>query len=253
VTACLGAGPQGVFLAKEPARACAGARDRGRCSGILPAPTRRRDLLNGPARRGEHGEMFCPASCGVLRRLGLPAATLRKSRPGCGEPRRGRRAGRFAANPRGSALLLALLLSALLSVLLLGSAGAMLLAVRMQTSLEETTELFYLAEAALARGKAYCLSVSSWPHPEETAPGSDPETGGTQPDSPIGRWVSWGRGRFFLAAYDLDREAPAPALAAGSGILLVATAAIGEDREKKLCLLLEDPPSCRTMAWWEPE
>ena len=140
---------------------------------------------------------------------------------------------------KGSVLLMSLLLCAFLSALLLGAAGSVLYAARVEKSFEESAQLFYIAEAGLARGKAFCRSVSAWPEDET--------------DTPFSRWIAWGPGRFYVVAYDLSRNRPAPSFTRGTGILMVATAAMGERRQQRVCMLMEEPPSCQTLAWWEPE
>jgi len=155
---------------------------------------------------------------------------------------------------RGSVLLLSLFLCSLLSVLVLGAAGSLMLAEKTEASLAESTQLIYLAEAGLAHARSYCRSVSAWPPAAGEVPVGEELVGDAAgEEAPLDRWIPWGPGKYKLQAAVLS-ENPSPTPGFGElGILVQATGAMGDHRKKKLQALLEEPPSCRIIAWWEPD
>ncbi len=120
--------------------------------------------------------------------------------------------------------------------------------------MEISTELFYLAEAGLARTLAHLRLAA---HPGEGSAGDDGQ-GAAEERIPtrvssevLDRWVPYGRGRILVRAYPLpDRSQPF--LRGATGVLLVATARMGDRYRKRLCLLSDGPPAWRILAWWEP-
>jgi hypothetical protein len=66
------------------------------------------------------------------------------------------------------------------------------------------------------------------------------------------KWVPFGNGKYFLSVRsiaDLPREHPFSTR--GSGLLVEASAQMNQNNEIGIKILLEDPPSCRLIAWWQ--
>ena len=152
---------------------------------------------------------------------------------------------------RGSVLLLTVVLLCLLSVLFLLATNSVLLGTRARRSLEESLEMFYIAEAGLSHGQAFCAAHGdAWFSPVGENEDKD-ATGHPEIDSPFDRWVSFGRGRYRIEAYRLGLD-DQPFVDRHDGILILSTAELEGVGRKRAFLLLEDPPSCEPLAWWEP-
>ncbi len=155
-------------------------------------------------------------------------------------------------NCRGSVLLLTVVLISLLSVLLLAATNSILLGLRARDSLQASLEMLHVAGAGLAHGQAFCTAHG------ETSPslGSAVETEDTEEEpaveDPFGAWFPFGRGEYRIQAFRLGTD-PQPFLKGDSGVLLVSTARLEGEGQRRACLLLEEPPSCRSLAWWEPD
>lgn len=155
-------------------------------------------------------------------------------------------------NCRGSLLLLTVILLCLLSVLFLFATNTVLLGTKVRESLLASVETLYIAEAGLSHGQAFCAA-----HGEEafaTAEETEGEGGteGSEIEAPFEAWLPFGRGEYRLQAYRLSTDAQ-PFVLRDSGILLVSTARLQEgEARRRVCLLLDEPPSCRALAWWEP-
>jgi hypothetical protein len=154
-------------------------------------------------------------------------------------------------NSRGSILLLTVILLSLLAVLFLLVTNTILLGTQARESFRASLEMLYIAEAGLAHGQAFCVAQG------ETSPllaGEAEEGGeGNEPDSkaPFEEWIPFGSGEYRIQAFLLHADAQ-PFVKKDTGILLVATARLSGEGRRRACLLLEDPPSCRSLAWWEP-
>jgi hypothetical protein len=148
--------------------------------------------------------------------------------------------------------LLTVILLSLLSVLYLLVTNSVILGTRARESLQASMRMFYIAEAGLSHAQAFCVasgersSVLAGPvgNQEEL---SEPEDGG-----PFGNWFPFGDGEYRIQAYSLGED-PQPFVERDSGILFVATARLGGEGRKRICLLVEEPPSCNPLAWWEPD
>jgi hypothetical protein len=161
---------------------------------------------------------------------------------------RGREA--LKQNCRGSILLLSVVLLSFLSVLLLLVTNSILLGTRARESLRASMEMLYIAEAGLAHGQAFCVAQG------EASPLLDGEVEGEEvseadAEAPFGWWIPFGEGEYRIQAFRLGADAQ-PFLERDTGILLVATARLAGEGRRRACLLLQDPPSCRSLAWWEP-
>ncbi len=159
-------------------------------------------------------------------------------------------------NSRGGVLLMTLILSSFLSALILLAADSLLHGSKVVGSLETSMELLYLAEAGLAHGQAFCKARGNDYFSQDRASQNDAsgrDENGAVPEDPFERWIPFGRGRYYLEVHAFSQEGRStPYLARDSGILIVATAAIGEMRTREVCLLLSDPPGFEYLAWWEP-
>jgi hypothetical protein len=80
----------------------------------------------------------------------------------------------------------------------------------------------------------------------------DEDTGEPEVDDPFGLWLPFGPGRYRVEAYQLGLDEQA-FVDRDSGILLVSTAQFEGTGQKRVCLLIDNPPSCSVLAWWEPE
>jgi hypothetical protein len=152
---------------------------------------------------------------------------------------------------RGSILLLTVILLSLLSVLFLLVSNSILLGTQARQSLRSSLEMLYIAEAGLAHGQAFCLAHG------ETSPLLAREEEGEEvsepaAEAPFEAWLPFGEGEYRVQAFRL-RTDPQPFLKRGAGILLVGTARLDGEGSRRACLLLDDPPSCRSLAWWEPD
>ena len=154
-------------------------------------------------------------------------------------------------NTRGSILLLTVILLSLLSVLFLLVVNAFLLGTKARDSLRSAVEMLYVAEAGLAHGQAYCVDYGET-SPLLTREEQAQEVTEPDPKSPFDSWLSFGRGEYRIRAFRLGMDAQ-PFLARDTGVLLVATARLDSHGQRRACLLLDDPPSCRSLAWWEPD
>lgn len=167
---------------------------------------------------------------------------------------------------RGSVLLLTLLLLSFLSTLLLLAGYERALGTRAQAALEQAVTLLYTAQAGVAHGRALCARIDlSSPDAGAPGEGEPPEgegedagrEGGETPEDlvpPLERRVTFNAGTYRLRIFALaDEAAERPPVDVGdSGVLLIVRAEGGQGC-KSLHVLLEDPPACRPVAWWEPE
>ena len=164
----------------------------------------------------------------------------------------GRGRYRHEQSCRGSILLLTVILLSLLSVLFLLVTNTVLLGTQARDSLRTSLEMLYIAEAGLAHGQAFCVMHG------ETSPllatESEEEGEGTEADAeaPFGTWLPFGRGEYRVQAFRLRTDGQ-PFVEKDAGILLVATARRDGEGSRRACLLLDDPPSCRSLAWWETD
>jgi hypothetical protein len=157
----------------------------------------------------------------------------------------------YLADSQGSVLLLTVIVLCLLSVLFLLATDSVILGTRATQSLTDSLEMFYIAEAGLSHGQAFCVmagetSLVSTVELESEEEVSTPELG-----DPFGVWHPFGRGRYRVEAYELGLDEQ-PFLDRDSGILLVSTAQLEAIGQKRVFLLLDQPPSCSVLSWWEP-
>jgi hypothetical protein len=147
--------------------------------------------------------------------------------------------------------LLAVILLSLLSVLFLLLTNSVLMGTKARSSIQASMEMLYIAEAGLAHGQAFCaahgqtspiLTGTQPPEGEEGAPGG---TG------PFDVWLPFGPGEYRLEVFRLNKDAQT-FLKRDEGLLLVAVARRHGLGRRRACLLLDDPPSCLPIAWWEP-
>jgi len=154
-------------------------------------------------------------------------------------------------NTRGSILLMTLILCSFLSVCLLLAADSLLMGNKAQDAFRSSLDLFYLAEAGLAHGRSFCMTHDVQDMLEQSG---DAEEGDGEPLSPFHDRIDWGGGSYSLKAYlPADSGERALPVQGASGLLLSVSANLGPDRNKRLLVLLEEPPSCRVLAWWEPQ
>jgi hypothetical protein len=155
------------------------------------------------------------------------------------------------AGSQGSVLLLTVIVLCLLSVLFLLATDSVLLGTKARQSLQDSFEMFYIAEAGLSHGQAFCLDGGeTWfVSPEE--PEADEDATKPEVDHPFGLWLPFGRGRYQVEAYQLGLDEQ-PFVNRDSGILLVSTAQLKGTGQRRVCLLMDQPPSCSVLAWWEP-
>lgn len=156
------------------------------------------------------------------------------------------------ADSRGSVLLLTVVLLALLSVLFLLVTNSVLLGTRARKSLQASMEMFYIAEAGLYHGQAFCEAYGEKSSVLTRAIEEGGEVDESEIETPFDAWLSFGRGEYRINAYRLSTDTQ-PFVERDSGVLLVATARLQGDGRKRVCLLLDEPPSWRALAWWEPE
>jgi hypothetical protein len=152
----------------------------------------------------------------------------------------------------GSILLLTVVLLSLLSVLFLLAANSVLLGTNARESLQASLEMLYIAEAGVAHGQAFCTAhgeTSPALATEASAEGEEAEPG---VEDPFGLWLPFAGGEYRLKSFRLEAETQ-PYVDRDSGILIVSTARLNGEGRRRVCLLLDDPPSCRTLSWWEPE
>ena len=156
------------------------------------------------------------------------------------------------ADSRGSILLLTVVVLCLLSVLFLLATDSVLLGTKARQSLQDSLQMFYIAEAGLSHGQAFCVAAgeTSFLSSEELEVGED--AGKPEVDDPFGVWVPFDRGKYQVEAYQLGLDEQ-PFVDRDSGILLVSTAQLEGIGQERACLLLDEPPSCSVLAWWEPE
>jgi len=154
-------------------------------------------------------------------------------------------------NSRGSILLLTLILLAVLSVLFLLVTNSVLLGTQSRQSLRTSLEMLYVAEAGLAHGRAFCVAHGE-NSPLLTRREEGEEMIEPHAEAPFEAWLPFGKGEYRVQAFRLGTD-PQPFLKKDSGVLFVATARLDGEGRRRVCLLLEDPPSCRSVAWWEPD
>ena len=159
---------------------------------------------------------------------------------------------RQATDARGSVLLLTVVILSILAALLFLITNYVLLGTKSGEALHASLEMLYIAEAGLSHGRAFC-TASGKTSPLLAGETAETPTGGTSGnESPFGVWIPFGRGEYRIQAFRLN-SAARPFIKKDSGILLVATARLQGEGQRRICLLLDEPPSCRTLAWWEPD
>ena len=166
--------------------------------------------------------------------------------------RRSRWPKRCLTGCHGSVLLLTAVLLSLLSVLILLAVNYVLLGMKARESLQASLEMFHIAEAGLAHGEAFCAahgetSPALASAAEKEAPEEDPAI-----EDPFGRWFPFGRGEYRIRAFRLGTDTQ-PFLSRDSGVLFVSTGRLEGEGRRRACLLIEEPPSCLRLAWWEPD
>jgi len=166
----------------------------------------------------------------------------------------GKRRNPDGAGRKGSVLLLVVVVSVFLSGLVVLAVSGLVLDRRGTEGLKAGIRVFYLAESGLAHGHATCRSLGEAALIKTSGSGNEGAVG-VEPgpeESPFGRWIVFGDGRYRVEAYDLSLE-ESPYLDRDSGILLVSTGSLAENPVKRLCLLLDGPIDWKSLAWWEPE
>jgi len=156
------------------------------------------------------------------------------------------------ADSQGSVLLLTVIVLSLLSVLFLLATDSVILGTRATQSLLDSLEMFYIAEAGLSHGQAFCVLAGETSFVSTVDLESEEEVSKTEIDDPFGVWHPFGRGSYRVDAYELGLDEQ-PYLDRDSGILLVSTARLEAIGQKRVLLLIDQPPSCSALAWWEPE
>ncbi len=161
---------------------------------------------------------------------------------------------RFLKNSRGSVLFLTVILSGFLSVLLLLATDSFILAAKAMNSFEKAIQLFYIAEAGLSHGHAYCLTngcETAFLHDLTEGPAEIQESA---PHLPFYQWIPYGNGSYYIEVFQLNETYLHPLINRDSGVLVVVTARFdATEFQKQLCLLLDEPPDWTVIAWWEPE
>ena len=148
--------------------------------------------------------------------------------------------------------MLTVIVLCLLSVLFLLATDSVLLGARARQSLQDSLEMFYIAEAGLSHGQALCVAAGETSFASSEELGANEDDGKPEVDDPFGVWVPFSRGRYQVEAYQLGLDEQ-PFVDRDSGILLVSAAQLEGIGQKRVCLLLDEPPSCGILAWWEPE
>ena len=156
------------------------------------------------------------------------------------------------ADSRGSILFLTVVLLSLLSILFLLATNSVLLGTKARESLQASVEMFYIAEAGLSHGQAFCAAYGERSSLLAGEIEEESDVRESEIDAPFGTWFPFGRGEYRIKAYRLSED-PQPFVERDSGVLLVVTAHLDGTGEKRVCLLIDEPPSCRALAWWEPE
>ena len=159
-------------------------------------------------------------------------------------------------NSKGSILFLTLMMTSFLSVLVLLATEIFTLSIQATQNFENSLQLFYVAEAGLAHGQAFCRidGCDEVFNSGDGEGGPEGESGEAVAFYPYYEWIAYDKGEYFLEAYMLSLGEDQPYLEKDSGVLIVATAALrGRENTKTLCLLLEEGPSWRPVAWWEPQ
>jgi hypothetical protein len=156
------------------------------------------------------------------------------------------------ADSQGSILLLTVIVLCLLSVLFLLATDSVLLGTKATQSLRDSLEMFYIAEAGLSHGQAFCVDTGETFFVSPTELEGEEEAGKPEVDDPFGVWHPFGRGKYRVEAYQLGLDEQ-PFVDRDSGILLLSTAHLEGIGQKRIFLLIDQPPTCSVMAWWEPE
>jgi hypothetical protein len=145
---------------------------------------------------------------------------------------------------RGSILILTLLLLTSLCVLLLSATETVLMDVKAERAFEVSVRRFYVAEAGLAHAQALCRFMKKGEDGKRSIPSAD---------VPWERWVSYSGGEYFLVFRSLSGSDPGlPLGSRNKGILVQASARQSTNGETRIHMVLEDPPSCKPVAWWQP-
>jgi hypothetical protein len=148
--------------------------------------------------------------------------------------------------------LLTVIVLCLLSVLFLLATDSVLLGTKARQSLQGSLAMFYIAEAGLAHGRAFCDVAGESRFVSSVEVEKDEEAGEPEVDDPFGLWLPFAQGKYRVEAYQLGLDEQ-PFVDRDSGILLVSTAQLKGIGQKRVCLLIDNPPSCSVLAWWEPE
>ena len=151
-------------------------------------------------------------------------------------------------------MLLTAILIFFLSTLLCLATDSYNIGTKSVKAFEEATQLFYLAEAGLAHGYAYCQAEGCAGELFFETSEEHLESFDSSSASPLYKWTSYGKGRYYLEVFDLKEIGLHPLLNRDSGILIVVTAYLDNiPSQKQLCLLIEAAPGWKKIAWWEPE
>ena len=138
---------------------------------------------------------------------------------------------------RGSILLVTLFMMSFLSILLFKTTETVLLANKAQIAFEHSVKLFYVADAGLAHAQALCRQ------------------GGSEEQMsvfPWNQWVSFIEGNYFLkTSYPSDPHPFQRGLKLESGMLIEVVGKLGPSMVTRIHMLLDDPPSCNILAWWQ--
>jgi len=153
---------------------------------------------------------------------------------------------------QGSVLLLTVIVLSLLSVLFLLATDSVILGTRATQSLLDSLEMFYIAEAGLSHGQAFCVTAGETSFVSTADLESEEEVSKTEIDDPFGVWHPFGPGSYRVDAYQLGLDEQ-PFLDRDAGILLVSTARLEAIGQRQVFLLIDQPPSCSVLAWWEPQ
>jgi hypothetical protein len=164
----------------------------------------------------------------------------------------GARWRRRTAPSQGSILLLTVIVLCLLSLLLLLATNSVLLGTRARESVGDALAVFYIAEAGLSHGQAFCRACGEQSPVLAGEFDVAEEAGNCEVDVPFDAWLPFSDGRYRIRAYPLS-TVEQPYVERDSGILLVSTGELEGKGRKRICLLLDEPPSCSALAWWTPE
>jgi len=145
---------------------------------------------------------------------------------------------------RGTVLFPVLIILSFLSVLLLLTTNYVLLGKKALAYFEDSMKLFYMTEAGIAHGQAFCkaqkINLDFLSDPSKKV------------DTPFDTWHSFGKGKYLIKVFPLGPEWPStPFIYRESGLLLMVTACLATGGQKKMILLMDGPPAWNRIAWWE--